>query len=114
LFAAAAHFIFELSAFDQRIQTRGAFEAIRMRLYGAPDQIVFGAIVLDDGKWNYQRAIDAVPVHVPQQLFGHAGPTAVPRAASMSVRIENAKARFHSEADCQGAPGSADTIRSVI
>jgi hypothetical protein len=66
LFAASSNFIAEPSPVDQRKQTSGAGKPVWVFPHCFADQIVLGAIVLDDWKRNRQRPVDAVAVHVPQ------------------------------------------------
>src|SRR5450631_946733 len=78
-----------------------------MRADGLPDQIVLRPVVFDDREGDGERAVDTMAIHAAQQIVRRARTFAVARHAKMSVRIEDAKSRFHNA-------GSADTIRRVI
>ena len=66
LFAATADLLTESGTVNQGKQASGARQPIGVVLHGPANQIVLGAIVVDDGEGDGQRAIDSAAVHVTQ------------------------------------------------
>jgi hypothetical protein len=97
LFMAAAHLIAKVAFGEVGVEAGYAAKAVGVIDDGSADEVVFGAVVGDDGKGNGNSAVDAVGIHDPKELIGGADATAMTCSTEVGVGVEDAEAVAHNE-----------------